>query len=80
MIPAERTNAELNNGELLGRVFDFEITNVESVELERLSPRSAGDSGHLQVDGDEVGVSNVAPEIGQSGFEVGFCDILKSEA
>lgn len=79
-VPTEGTDAKLNNGELLRGVFNFEIPNVESVELERFSPRGAGDSGHLQINRHEVGVSDVAPELGQSRFEVGFGDILNGEA
>lgn len=56
-VPTERTNAELNNGELLGGVLNFEVTNIISVEVEGISPRSAGYSGHFQIDGDEIGVA-----------------------
>ena len=79
MVPAEGTDAELNDSELLGGVFDFEIPNIEPVELERLPPRSAGDSGHLQVDRNEVGISDKASKVVESCFEVGFRDFLLGE-
>lgn len=55
-IPPERTNTELNNGEFLSGVLNFEVTNIIPVEFERFSPRSTGDSGHFQINGDEIGV------------------------
>ena len=63
-VPSERTDAELDDGELFGGVFGLEVANVEAVALQGLSPRGAGDAGHLEVDRHEVRVSDEASEVG----------------
>ena len=62
-VPAEGTNSELNDGELLSGVLDFEIKDVGAVRIERLPPRRARQAGHLQVDGYEVGSSDMALQL-----------------
>lgn len=62
-VPAKRTDAELNDGELLGGVLNLEVADVGAIELEGLAPGGAGDAAHLQVDGDEVRRRHVAPEL-----------------
>lgn len=78
-VPSEGANAELNDGELLGGVLDFEVANVVAVKVEGLSPGGAGNSGHFQVDGNEVGGLDEAAQILERRFEVGACNILESE-
>ena len=78
-LPSKRANAELDSGEFLSGVFNFEVLNIKAVELEGLSPGSAGDAGHFQIDGDKVGVFNVEPEVVERGLKVGFCNIFNSE-
>lgn len=70
VIPAERTDAELNDGELLGGIFGLEVPNIESVEFEGLAPWSAGDAGHLKIDGDEIGSADMAFQLGKCRLEV----------
>lgn len=62
-VPAEGTNAELKNGEFVGGVFDFEVANIEAVEVEGFSPGGAGDAGHLKVNRHEIGVTDVVSEL-----------------
>lgn len=78
-VPPEGANAELNDGELLGGVLDFEVPNVVAVKLEGLSPGGAGNPGHFQVDGNEVGGPDEDAQIFKRRVEVGSCDILESE-
>lgn len=59
-VPAKGANAELKHGELLRRVLDLEVADVGAVELQGVPPRRAGDSGHLEVDGHEVGGGDMA--------------------
>ena len=69
-VPSERANAKLNNSELVSGVFEFEIANIEPVELESLSPGGAGDSGHFEINCHEIGGTDVLPEVQESGVEV----------
>ena len=69
--PSEGTDAELDDGELVRGVPDLQVPYIGPVELERLPPRGAGDAGHLEVDGHEVGGTDMVPELRQRGFEVG---------
>lgn len=63
-VPSEGADAELNDGELLSRVLDLEVTHIRAVELERIAPRRAGHAGHLEVDGHEVRGSDMATQLG----------------
>lgn len=63
-VPAKGTDTELNDGELLGGVFDLEVAHIGAVELEGIAPRRAGDACHFEVDGDEIGGSNMAAKLG----------------
>lgn len=58
-VPSEGANTELNDGELLSGVFDFEVTDVITVEIEGFAPGRAGDAGHFEVDCDEIGGADV---------------------
>lgn len=62
-VPTEGTDTKLNDSKFLSRVFDFEVTNVEAVELERLAPGGAGDARHFEVHGHEDSVSDDASEV-----------------
>lgn len=76
-VPSEGANAELNDGEFLGGVFDLQIQDIGAVKLERLAPGRAGDPRHLQVYGDEVGFSHVPPQLSQRGLEIRLRHILE---
>lgn len=76
-VPSEGANAELNDGEFLGGVFDLQILDIGAVKLERLAPGRAGDPRHLQVYGDEVGFPHVAPQLSQRGLEIRLGHILQ---
>lgn len=78
-VPPEGTNTELDNSELLRRVLNLEILNIKPIKLEGFSPRSAGDASHLEVNGHEIGVANMAPEVGEGGLEVGLGNVLESK-
>lgn len=78
-IPAEGADAQLNDGEFVSGVFNFEILNIKAVELQGLPPGGAGDAGHFQVDGDKVGVSDVTPEVDERGLEIRFRNIFNGE-
>lgn len=69
-VPSEGTDAELDDGEFLGGVFNFEIPDIEAVKLEGLPPGRAGYARHLQVDCHEVRGTHVRPKIRQRGLEV----------
>lgn len=58
-VPMKGANTELNDGKLLSRIFDFEVPNIEAVKLEGITPRRAGDARHFEVDGYEIGSSDV---------------------
>ena len=70
-VPTEGGNAELNDGELFGGIFDLEVPNIGAVELEGFPPGGCGNAGHLQIDGYEIGGADVSSELGERGFEVG---------
>lgn len=76
VVPSEGANAELNDGEFLGRIFDLQILDIRAVEFKALAPRRTGDPRHLQVDGDEVGFPHVAPQLRQRGLEIRLGHIL----
>lgn len=69
-VPAKGADTELNDGELLGGIFDFEVANVESIKLEGVAPRRAGDAGHFEVDGNEIGGLDVVAERAERRVEV----------
>lgn len=62
-IPAEGTDAELDDGKPASGVPDLEVPDIGAVELEGLAPGGAGDAGHLEVDGHEVRRTDMAPEL-----------------
>lgn len=64
-VPAEGTDTELDDGELINGIFDLEVANIGAVELEGLPPWSAGDSGHFEVNGDEVRGSDMVAELSE---------------
>lgn len=78
-IPAERADAELDDGELLGGVLDLEVVHIGAVELKGLAPRCAGNACHLQVDGHEVGGSHKASQLDQGRLEVRLRHMLERE-
>lgn len=79
-IPAEGTHAELDDGELLGRILDLQVPDVVAVELERLPPRGARDPGHLEVDRHEVRRRDMVPQGLERGLEVGPGHVLERES
>lgn len=78
-IPPEGANPNLNDGELFGRIFDLQVSDVSTVELERISPWRAGDSGHLEIDSNEVALPDSGSDIGERGVEVGLGHLLHSD-
>lgn len=79
-IPAEGTHAELDYGELLGRVLDLQVPDIVAVELERLPPRGARDSGHLEVDRHVIRRPDMFPQGLERGLEVGLGHVLEGES
>lgn len=69
-VPAKGADTELNDSELLSRIFDFEVANVESVKFEGVAPWRAGDACHFEVDGNEIGGLDVVTERAERRVEV----------
>ena len=62
-VPAKRAYTKLNDGEFLGGVLDFEVTNIIAIEFEGFSPWGAGDTRHFEVDRHEIGSPDMVGEV-----------------
>lgn len=69
-VPAKGGYTELNDGELLGGIFYLEVANIESIKLEGVAPRRAGDAGHFEVDGNEISGLDVVAKRAERRVEV----------
>lgn len=62
-VPAKWANTKLNDGEFLGGILNFEVPNIVPIELERLAPRRARNSGHFQINGNKIGRFDMVCEV-----------------
>lgn len=76
-VPSEGANAELNDGEFLGGIFNLQVLDIGPVKVEGVSPRRTGDPRHLQVYWDEVGFPHMPPQLSQRGLEIRLHHILQ---